>query len=79
MESTGTADRSLEVRELRARIDRILRTLAPADREVLVWSEVAGLSQREIATLLEIPAGTVASRKSRAVRQVRERWEGDLP
>lgn len=77
--SSGATERSLEVAELRARVDAVLCTLAPIDREVLVWSEIAGLSQREIAALLEIPEGTVASRKNRAVRQVRVRWKGELP
>ena len=37
-------------------------------------SEDGGLSYREIAEAAGVPEGTVASRKSRAIRRVRERW-----
>lgn len=64
----------LERRERVERLTAILGKLADADREVLVLSEVGGLKLREIAQLLSIPEGTVASRKNRAVRRVRELW-----
>jgi RNA polymerase sigma-70 factor (ECF subfamily) len=44
-----------------------LRQLPPASRDVLLLSEFSGLRGEEIAALLGIPAGTVASRKHNAV------------
>ncbi len=67
-------DAELETRERSARLVAVLGTLAEEDREALLLSEVGGLRYREIAELAGVPEGTVASRKSRAVRQVRERW-----
>jgi RNA polymerase sigma-70 factor (ECF subfamily) len=52
----------------------LLAGLAEEDREALVLSEVGGLKYREIAELTGVPEGTVASRKNRALRQIRERW-----
>lgn len=58
---------------LRAAMARMPR----AAREVLLLSEFAGLSGEEIARLVGIPAGTVASRKHAALRWLRERMEQD--
>lgn len=44
-----------------------LRQLPPASRDVLLLSEFSGLRGDEIAALLGIPAGTVASRKHGAI------------
>jgi RNA polymerase sigma-70 factor (ECF subfamily) len=63
-----------ERRELAGRLAAVLAQLPDEDREVLVLSEAGGLKYREIAEMLAVPEGTVASRKSRAVRRVRELW-----
>ena len=60
VEPIGTA--RLEADQLAAGIQRALRTLPPANREVLVLKEMGGLSYAEIAQSLKISAGTVASR-----------------
>jgi RNA polymerase sigma-70 factor (ECF subfamily) len=80
-EPMGDCDASsaVEARELRERVAEALAGLAAPDREALVWSEIGGLTYREIAEIHGVPEGTVASRKHRAVRQVRERWKGELP
>lgn len=49
------------------RLRAALRQLPPASRDVLLLSEFSGLRGDEIAALLGIPAGTVASRKHNAV------------
>jgi RNA polymerase sigma-70 factor (ECF subfamily) len=67
-------DAAAERRERSERLAAVLATLAAEDREALVLSEAGGLKQREIAELVGAPEGTVASRKNRAVRLVRERW-----
>ena len=70
-------DVAWERRERAERLAHVLATLPVEEREALVLSEVAGLKQREIAELAGVPEGTVASRKNRAIRHVRERWPGD--
>jgi RNA polymerase sigma-70 factor (ECF subfamily) len=60
--------------ELARRLNGVLAELPAGEREALVLSEVGGLSYREIAEAAGVPEGTVASRKNRAIRHVRERW-----
>jgi RNA polymerase sigma-70 factor (ECF subfamily) len=67
-------DEVWERRERAERLGSVLATLADEDREALVLSEVGGLRYREIAEMAGVPEGTIASRKNRALRLVRERW-----
>jgi RNA polymerase sigma-70 factor (ECF subfamily) len=60
VEPIGTAQ--LERDQLAAGVQRALRTLPVAHREVLVLKEMDGLSYAQIAESLKISAGTVASR-----------------
>lgn len=55
-----------EQRRRRAQLDAILECLALEVRAVFILSEIEGISMAEIALLLDIPAGTVASRLRRA-------------
>lgn len=57
-------------REDTARLHAAVDALPLVFREVLVLREFEGLSYREIATLLGVPAGTVMSRLSRARQQL---------
>lgn len=59
-------DDALERRRLCARLDALLGTLEPALRELVVLTSVAGLPRREVAELVGLPEGTVASRLRRA-------------
>ncbi|MBN1921345.1 MAG: sigma-70 family RNA polymerase sigma factor, partial [Anaerolineae bacterium] len=52
--------------------------LAPASRVVLILREYEGLSYKEIAETLDIPAGTVMSRLNYARTQLRETLRGCL-
>ncbi|MFI9640696.1 RNA polymerase sigma factor [Micromonospora sp. NPDC051925] len=54
-----------------------LDAVRPELAEALTLRDVLGLSYREIATLLDVPEGTVKSRVHLARRQVRERLTGD--
>jgi RNA polymerase sigma-70 factor (ECF subfamily) len=48
------------------RVRQALELLPPDFREVIVLRELEGLSYKEIATIVDIPIGTVMSRLARA-------------
>jgi RNA polymerase sigma-70 factor (ECF subfamily) len=60
-------------------LGRALRSLAPADRDVLLLTAWGELSYAEIAEALGVPVGTVRSRLNRARRKVREALGGTDP
>ncbi len=64
-------DHLLEERECLSLLDRILDSLPPDLRQVFVLYEIEELSMKEIASIVDIPAGTVASR----LRRAREEWK----
>ena len=53
------------------RLRKALRQLPSASRDVLLLSEFSGLRGEEIANLLGVPPGTVASRKHHAMARLR--------
>ncbi len=59
-------ERLVEQRRWRALLDRLLEELSVELRTVFVLYELEGLKMAEIAELLELPPGTVASRLRRA-------------
>jgi RNA polymerase sigma-70 factor (ECF subfamily) len=59
-------DEALEAQQWRTRLDAVLETLGPELRTIFVLYEFERLSSPEIAKLLELPLGTVASRLRRA-------------
>lgn len=56
-----------------------LDRLPAGQRELLLWVSVEGLSYREVATLLDVPIGTVMSRLSRARQALRRLGDGETP
>jgi RNA polymerase sigma-70 factor (ECF subfamily) len=56
-----------------ALVRRALEELAPPLREAIVLRELEGLSYQEIATVTEVPIGTVMSRISRGREQLHRR------
>jgi RNA polymerase sigma-70 factor (ECF subfamily) len=54
-------------------LDELLSTLSPKARAVVVLHFLHGYRYREIATMLRLPEGTVASRLSQALAQMRRR------
>lgn len=65
----------LEVRDL----DQALLKLPPEQREVLLLVAVEQLSYAQVARVLDVPAGTVMSRLSRARERLRAVLEGHAP
>lgn len=71
--STGTMpDESLVEGEEHARLHAAVHALPEDLRQVVVLCEFSGLSYDEIAGVLSIPAGTVGSRRNRALRRLRQ-------
>jgi RNA polymerase sigma-70 factor, ECF subfamily len=64
--------------ERRARIERAVRLLPPALRTALVLRHVEGLAYAEIANILGVSAGTVASRLSRAHARLARELAGEV-
>jgi RNA polymerase sigma-70 factor (ECF subfamily) len=57
-------------------LHRAIRDLPLEQREVVLLRDVEGLSYREIATILEVPLGTVMSRLARARDVLEQRLRG---
>jgi len=71
--STGARpDESLAEGEERARLHEAVHALPEELRQVVVLCEFSDLSYDEIARVLSVPAGTVGSRRNRALRRLRE-------
>jgi RNA polymerase sigma-70 factor, ECF subfamily len=69
VDPTPSAEFLLDEKRLRLLLDRVLDSLPDDSRNVFVLFELEGLSATHIAELLDIPAGTVASRLRRAREQ----------
>jgi RNA polymerase sigma-70 factor (ECF subfamily) len=55
-------------------LDRLMSALPEEQREVLVLREIEELDYRQIATIANIPIGTVMSRLARARAALKARW-----
>lgn len=66
----------LERKEREGRIQEALDALAPDHRAVVVMKEFDGLRYEEIASILNVPVGTVRSRLHRARLELREKLSG---
>jgi RNA polymerase sigma-70 factor (ECF subfamily) len=55
-------------------LERLMSALPEEYREVLVLREIEDLDYREIATVTNIPIGTVMSRLARARAALKARW-----
>ena len=73
----GTADVADEAlhHELQDELTAILGEISLEQRRLLALRYDAGLDLAEIATVLQVPLGTVKSRLSRALNAARTRWE----
>jgi RNA polymerase sigma factor (sigma-70 family) len=59
-------------------LQRLLAALPHEHREVLVLREIEDLEYREIATITNLPIGTVMSRLARARAALRTRWQHEI-
>ena len=59
---------------LRRDVERVLGSLPPDQRAILVLRDVEGLSEAEAAALLDVARGTIKSRLHRARDAFRKRW-----
>ena len=83
-DSVPGLDELLDQRRARELLDRVLAELPEDLRVAFVLYEIEELTMAEIASVLELPQGTVASRLRRARSEFRERLEriarqGDPP
>lgn len=70
---SDTPDHALDRARLADRLESALDALHPGARAVVWLVDVEGFRQREVATMLRIPEGTVASRLYRGRHELRER------
>lgn len=85
-EPCPTPEQLLAGKQLRQALDWLLEQLPGEQRQVFVLYEIEGHSVPEIAELLELPSGTVASRLgrardkfSKALERLRAQTEGASP
>ena len=55
-------------------LDRLLAALPEEQREVLALREIEEMDYRDIATVTDVPIGTVMSRLARARAALKARW-----
>jgi RNA polymerase sigma-70 factor (ECF subfamily) len=67
-----TPSEALAREELRQRVQQVMSTLKPIDREVLWMRHYDQLSFAEVAKLLKIPENTAMKRYVRALRRLKE-------
>ena len=69
---TSPADNSYDASDARSAVELALAALSPKLRAAVVLHHYQGLTREEIAVVLGIPAGTVASRMNKALTIMRK-------
>ncbi len=72
------AEEALGREEAQDALAEAIEELPPAQRDVLVATELEGRSFKELAEEWQTPIGTLLARKHRAVRALREQLTGGL-
>ena len=72
MDESQSASEQIEKQERVAAVHTALTKLQPEQRKILVLRELENCTYEEIATILELPVGTVRSRLHRARIQLRD-------
>jgi RNA polymerase sigma-70 factor (ECF subfamily) len=73
----GSEDRGLAQAEARGAVEEALAELSPKLRAAVVLQYFHDCSREEIAEILDIPSGTVASRIAKAMAQMRHKVAKD--
>lgn len=76
--TSTTPERDAEVRQSLARVQRCLEVLDLDHRATFVLFEIEGMKAAEIATLLDVPEGTVHSRLHHARKRFRAAYDEEL-
>ena len=71
-------DALLDQARLGPALDRVLRTLSPDQRTLVLLHDVDGWRQEDIAAVLDIPLGTVKSRLHRCRAMLRKKLQREL-
>jgi RNA polymerase sigma-70 factor, ECF subfamily len=71
-DSSPTPEEESRSSELREHVNRLLRKLSPILRRAFELRDMAGLTTREAALILNVPEGTVKAQLARARAQLRE-------
>lgn len=77
-DQAASPEATLIEKERVALLQKAMRSLPEAAKSVLVLREYGGLSYQEIASVLDVPVGTVMSRLNYARNRLRELLKGDL-
>jgi RNA polymerase sigma-70 factor (ECF subfamily) len=72
LEDTSTPSAPLREQELAERLQRALGQLSEDDRDLLLMRNFEGLTNQEVAQLLEVPLNTASQRYGRALLRLRK-------
>ncbi|WP_294086589.1 sigma-70 family RNA polymerase sigma factor [Sphaerobacter sp.] len=72
VDTTADVEETAEASELRERIRAAMATLPPAQQRVIELAYFEGLTQREIAALLNEPLGTIKTRMRLGMRKLKD-------
>lgn len=72
VDESANVEEAAEATELRARIGAVMARLPPPQRQVIELAYFEGLTQREIAALLDEPLGTIKTRMRLGMLKLKE-------
>ena len=73
--NTPSLELTIEENEQQARLRRLVRTLAPAEQELIAFKFGAGMTNRHIAAVLDKSESAIGSALYRLMQKLRAKWE----